>query len=88
MNQDTRLNPNKHNAIEKALAILGLFAFENKEMGTIEISKLLGYHKATTSRTLILLAEYGFLEQNEKTKKYKLPTAATGSNPFMPSRRR
>lgn len=62
----------KHNAIEKALAILGLFAFNNQELGTLEISRELGYHKATTSRTLILLAEYGFLEQNERNRKYRL----------------
>lgn len=65
-------NSEKHNAIEKALSILGLFAFENEELGTIEISKKLGYHKATTSRTLILLSEYGYLDQNERSKKYRL----------------
>lgn len=62
----------KHNAIEKALVILGQFAMKNQELSTMEISKTLGYHKATASRTLLLLTRYGFLEQNEKTKRFKL----------------
>lgn len=62
----------KHNAIEKALVILGQFAMNNQEMSTMEISQSLGYHKATASRTLLLLTKYGFLEQNEKTKRFKL----------------
>ena len=65
----------KHNAIEKALVILGLFAIDNQELSTMEISKMLGYHKATASRTLLLLKKYGFLEQNEQTKKFKLGPA-------------
>ena len=65
----------KHNAIEKALIILGQFAINNRELSTMEISKILGYHKATASRTLLLLKKYDFLEQNEKSKKFKLGTA-------------
>ena len=65
----------KHNAIEKALVILGLFAIDNLELSTMEISKMLGYHKATASRTLLLLKKYDFLEQNEKSKKFKLGSA-------------
>jgi DNA-binding IclR family transcriptional regulator len=73
----SELDPDKekHNAIEKALSILALFSSDNHELGTIEIGKILGYHKATASRTLLLLAQYGFLEQNEKTKKFKLGPA-------------
>ena len=65
----------KHNAIEKALVILGQFAIDNQELSTMEISKMLGYHKATASRTLLLLKKHEFLEQNEKTKKFKLGPA-------------
>ncbi len=65
----------KHNAIEKALVILKLFNPTNQELGTVEISKLLGYHKATVSRTLLLLAKHGFLEQNPDNKKFKLGPA-------------
>jgi DNA-binding IclR family transcriptional regulator len=65
-------NADKHNAIEKALIMLKLFNPTNQEMGTVEISKILGYHKATVSRTLLLLARHGFLEQNPVNKKFKL----------------
>lgn len=65
----------KHNAIEKALIILKLFNQTNHELGTVEISKMLGYHKATVSRTLLLLAKHEFLEQNPENKKFKLGPA-------------
>ena len=62
----------KHNAIEKALTILNIFPPHNRELSTNEISDIQGYHKATTSRTLLLLKKYGFLEQNKQNKKFKL----------------
>ena len=62
----------KHNAIEKALTILNIFSPNNHELSTNEISEKMGYHKATTSRTLLLLTSYGFLEQNRENKKFKL----------------
>ncbi len=65
----------KLNAIEKALVILKLFNPTNQELGTVEISKILGYHKATVSRTLLLLARHGYLEQNRISKKFKLGPA-------------
>lgn len=65
----------KHNTIEKALVMLCLFTEENRELSTTEISKLMGYHKATTSRILLLLTRYDYLEQNEQNKKFKLGAA-------------
>lgn len=65
----------KDTAIEKALAILGLFAIKNQELSTVEVGRMLGYHKATASRTLLLLKKYEFLEQSEQTKKFKLGSA-------------
>lgn len=62
----------KHNAIEKALVILKLFKSATQELGTIEISRLLGYHKATVSRTLLLLVKHGFLTQDPTSRKFKL----------------
>lgn len=62
----------KYTAIEKALAILELFAMKNQELSTAEIGRMLEFHKATVSRTLLLLKKHNFLEQNENTKKYKL----------------
>jgi DNA-binding IclR family transcriptional regulator len=68
-------NSDKHNAIEKALFIMKLFNPTNQELGTVEVSKILGYNKATVSRTLLLLTQHGFLEQNPINKKFKLGPA-------------
>jgi DNA-binding IclR family transcriptional regulator len=75
MNRTKTLNSDKHNAIEKALFILKLFNPTNQELGTVEVSKILGYNKATVSRTLLLLTQHGFLEQNPSNKKFKLGPA-------------
>lgn len=65
----------KANAIEKTLEILLAFTPHNQEMGTSEISQKLAFHKATTSRILLTLTEYGFLRQNPHTKKFALGQA-------------
>jgi DNA-binding IclR family transcriptional regulator len=65
-----RQNTDKSNAIEKALQILLAFNPHNPELGTSEISEKLGFHKATTSRILLTLAEYDFLRQDPNTKKF------------------
>lgn len=64
-----------NNSIDKALKILSSFAPYNREMGTVEISQKLGYHKATVSRILLNLARHGFLQQDSKTKKFILGPA-------------
>jgi len=69
-------NNEKHNAIEKALYILSFFTPNNEEMGTLEISQKLGYNKATVSRTLLLLARHGYLDQNRQNKKFRLGPAS------------
>jgi DNA-binding IclR family transcriptional regulator len=69
-------NSNKNNAIEKALKILSTFIPYNQESSTTEISRKLGFHKATVSRILLTLTEHGFLEQNNQTKKFRLGPAA------------
>ena len=69
-------NPNKNNAIEKALKILSTFIPNNQKSSTTEISRKLGFHKATVSRILLTLREHRFLEQNNQTKRFRLgPTA-------------
>lgn len=67
-----RQHPEKQNAIDKALTVLSAFVPYNREMGTIEISQKLGFHKATVSRILLNLARRGFLTQNSQTKKFTL----------------
>lgn len=66
----------KLNSIEKALHILKAFPPENKPMGTVEISKKLGFHKATTSRILLVLTKKGLLRQDPETRKFSLGSSA------------
>ncbi len=68
-------NSRRATAIEKALQILLTFAPHNQERGTTELSELLGFHKATTSRILLTLAEHGFLQQDPTTKRFSLGPA-------------
>ncbi|OGP54431.1 MAG: hypothetical protein A2Y65_09615 [Deltaproteobacteria bacterium RBG_13_52_11] len=67
----------KFNSIEKVIEILLAFTPYNQEMGTVEISKKLGFHKATVSRILLILMRYGFLQQNPQTKKFMLGPSIT-----------
>lgn len=60
------------NAIDKTLIILSSFASHNHEWGTIELSRRLGFHKATVSRILLSLSRHGFLNQDSRTKKFTL----------------
>ncbi len=64
-----------HQSLEKALALLLAFEPLNNEMGTVELSDLLGLHKSTVSRLLKVLTAYKFLQQNPSTKKYSLGSA-------------
>lgn len=62
----------KLSAIEKTLEILVTFADNDRELGTVEVSELTGLHKATASRILSTLLDYGLVSQNDETKKYNL----------------
>jgi DNA-binding IclR family transcriptional regulator len=66
----------KMNSIEKALQILKVFPPDNRPMGTVEISKILGFHKATTSRMLLVLTKKGLLRQDKETRKFSLGSSA------------
>jgi IclR family acetate operon transcriptional repressor len=66
----------KDTAIEKALNILMAFVPENQELGTLEISKMLELNKATASRILLTLAKKRFLQQDPKTRTFKLGQSA------------
>jgi IclR family acetate operon transcriptional repressor len=66
----------KANSTEKALEILLSFTPYNQEMGTVEISQKLGFHKATVSRILHTLTNYGLLQQDAKTRKFRLGQSA------------
>ncbi len=66
----------KNNAIEKSLLILQSFISGKEEMGTTEISREFGFHKATVSRILGTLTKFGYVCQNPVSKKYRLGETA------------
>lgn len=68
-------NLKKKSAIEKALFVLVALSGGVYEMGTVEISKKLGFHTATVSRILKILAKFGFVKQDSSTHKYRLGPA-------------
>lgn len=58
-------------SIENALRLLDCFS-ETEEMGITEIATLMDIGKATASRLVFSLQKYGYLQQDETTKKYRL----------------
>lgn len=72
------MNPKspKSNSVEKVLKILMAFTPHNQAMGTIEISRRLGFHRTTVSRILQTLKREGFVQQDPHTKKFLLGSSA------------
>jgi DNA-binding IclR family transcriptional regulator len=64
------------NATEKVLKILTAFLPFNEPKGTLEIARTLGIHRASISRILGILKKHDFVQQDEKTKLYRLGSAA------------
>jgi len=64
------------NATEKVLKILNAFLPLNEPKGTLELARTLGIHRASVSRILGILKKYDFVQQEEKTRLYRLGTAA------------
>ena len=62
----------KFSSIEKALEVLMAFTRSDHEMGTVELGQELGLHFSTVSRILQTLKQKGFLQHNEKTRKFSL----------------
>lgn len=58
--------------VDKALGLLGLFSEGRPAIGLSEIARLSGFHKATTRRLLLALEKHGFVEQDAKTRAYRL----------------
>ena len=63
---------NTHAAVEKALLLLKAFAPRNERIGSLALSRKLGYHPSTTTRLLKVLKKHGFVEQDPETKEYYL----------------
>jgi len=55
--------------------ILLAFQRHNQELGTVELSVKLGFHKSTVSRMVKVLTAYRFLQQNPQTRKFSLGPA-------------
>ncbi len=64
--------PNDYLSAQKALRILMVFIPHNQEMGTTEISRRLNLNKSTISRLLRVLVYYGFLQHDQRTRKFRL----------------
>jgi IclR family transcriptional regulator, acetate operon repressor len=61
--------------IKKALGLLEHFSSNKPEIGLIEFRRLSGFDKGTVHRYLTSLRYAGFLEQNQKTRAYRLGPA-------------
>jgi len=61
--------------ITKALELLNYFSESRPEIGLLDFKRLVGRDKATVHRHLTELEENGFLEQNVRTRKYRLGAA-------------
>lgn len=61
-----------HSSLEKGLSLLSVFIPDNREMGTVEISKMFSMNRSTVSRMLNALKRKGFVRQNPENKKYSL----------------
>ncbi len=76
MNSQTfQTEDDKFNATEKTLLILLFFARNNTPIGTTELADALNFNKATVSRNLKFLKNYGYVTQDSITKRYSLGPA-------------
>ena len=57
-------------SIEKGFAVIELFKTVENELSLSEISKLTGYGISGTQRLLYTLEKLGYIEKNQRTKKY------------------
>lgn len=58
--------------VDKALRLLNFFTVNQPEIGLSDLARLAGYDKATTRRLLVSLAAHGFVEQDGRTRVYRL----------------
>ena len=66
-----------HGSLAKGLRLLSAFLPDNKEMGTVELSRLFDMNRSTVSRMLTVLRQQGFVRQNPENKKYSLGDTVT-----------
>ena len=63
-----------YKSLRSAVAVLKCFTPEEPELSGTEIARRVGLHKTSAHRILATLAEYGIVERNTKTSKYKIGT--------------
>jgi IclR family transcriptional regulator, acetate operon repressor len=61
--------------IGKALSLLDTLCELDKDVGLTDVARLAALDKATARRFLVELEKYGFVEQDEDTRKYRLGAA-------------
>ncbi|WP_083978864.1 IclR family transcriptional regulator [Bacillus alveayuensis] len=59
-------------SVKNGLRILRLFSIDTPELGVTEISHQIGLNKSTVHRLIKTLEKSGFIEKNQKTRKYQL----------------
>lgn len=58
--------------VDKALTLLGFFSEGRPAIGLSEIARLSGFNKATVRRLLVALEKHAFVEQDDKSRAYRL----------------
>ena len=73
-----RRRPSGAQAVERALAVLGCFVREQEAsgLGVTEVTSMLGLSLGTTHRLVRVLLDFGYLEQDSATSRYRLGRAA------------
>lgn len=61
--------------VGKALSLLDSLSQLHTEPGLTEVARLCGFDKATARRLLVELEKHGFVEQDPKTRKYRIGSA-------------
>jgi DNA-binding IclR family transcriptional regulator len=61
--------------VDKAMRLLGCFSVAVPELGLSELARLAAFDKAGTRRLLVALANHSFIEQDNRTRRYRLGSA-------------
>ncbi|RAK16621.1 IclR family transcriptional regulator [Anoxybacillus vitaminiphilus] len=59
-------------SVSRALDIIGIVSSEKNGLGVTEIAKQMDINKSSVYRILSTLVQYGYMEQDEETSRYKL----------------
>jgi IclR family acetate operon transcriptional repressor len=58
--------------VDKAVELLGYFSERQPEFGLSELARIAGFDKASTRRLLLALIKHDYIEQNSRTRAYRL----------------